>query len=273
MSQPIPSGSLTGRTALVTGSSRGIGADTVSYLAQAGANVVINYRNKAPRAEKLATQLLYRNRRPPDGVDTWSDDVADDEITTVRGMRVTTPERTALDLACRLPIDDAVAQIDALARATRLQPSKVERLLERHPGRRGIRRARTTLHLVDPGAESPQETRLRLVFLRAGFPRPETQIKLYDEYGRIVARLDMGWRDVKVGADYEGEHHRTSRSVFNYDIRRHDVVTELGWNDVRYTIEDTDAVVVDRARRAFAARGRILDVWPNRFSLTECARR
>ena len=57
MSQPIPSGSLTGRTALVSGSSRGIGADTASYLAQAGANVVINYRNKAPRAEKLATQL------------------------------------------------------------------------------------------------------------------------------------------------------------------------------------------------------------------------
>ena len=45
------------KVALVTGSSRGIGADTASYLAQAGANVVINYRNKAPRAEKLATQL------------------------------------------------------------------------------------------------------------------------------------------------------------------------------------------------------------------------
>ena len=57
MSQPLPAGSLTGKTALVTGSSRGIGADTARYLAQAGANVVINYRNKAPRAEKLATQL------------------------------------------------------------------------------------------------------------------------------------------------------------------------------------------------------------------------
>lgn len=57
MSQPIPAGSLSGRTALVTGSSRGIGADTATYLAQAGANVVINYRNKAPRAEKLAAQL------------------------------------------------------------------------------------------------------------------------------------------------------------------------------------------------------------------------
>jgi NAD(P)-dependent dehydrogenase (short-subunit alcohol dehydrogenase family) len=56
-SSPLPAGSLTGKTALVTGSSRGIGADTVRYLAEAGANVVINYRNKAPRAEKLAGQL------------------------------------------------------------------------------------------------------------------------------------------------------------------------------------------------------------------------
>jgi NAD(P)-dependent dehydrogenase (short-subunit alcohol dehydrogenase family) len=57
MTQPLAPGSLAGRTALVTGSSRGIGADTARYLAEAGANVVINYRNKAPRAEKLATEL------------------------------------------------------------------------------------------------------------------------------------------------------------------------------------------------------------------------
>ncbi|GAA1465690.1 SDR family oxidoreductase [Microbacterium thalassium] len=57
MTQPLAPATLAGRTALVTGSSRGIGADTVRYLAQAGADVVINYRNKAPRAEKLATEL------------------------------------------------------------------------------------------------------------------------------------------------------------------------------------------------------------------------
>src|SRR5918994_7241306 len=54
---PLPAGALAGKTALVTGSSRGIGADTVRYFAEAGANVVINFRNKAPRAEKLATEL------------------------------------------------------------------------------------------------------------------------------------------------------------------------------------------------------------------------
>ncbi|MGQ2913711.1 SDR family oxidoreductase [Microbacterium aurantiacum] len=57
MSQTLPVDSLRGRVALVTGSSRGIGADTARYLAEAGADVVINYRNKAPRAQKLADEL------------------------------------------------------------------------------------------------------------------------------------------------------------------------------------------------------------------------
>ncbi|GAA1792622.1 MULTISPECIES: SDR family oxidoreductase [Leucobacter] len=57
MSQPLEPQSLTGRRALVTGSSRGVGADTVRYFAEAGADVVINFRNKAPRAEKLAGEL------------------------------------------------------------------------------------------------------------------------------------------------------------------------------------------------------------------------
>ncbi|RRD61905.1 SDR family oxidoreductase [Leucobacter sp. OH1287] len=54
---PLAAQSLSGKRALVTGSSRGIGADTVKYFAEAGADVVINYRSKAPRAEKLAESL------------------------------------------------------------------------------------------------------------------------------------------------------------------------------------------------------------------------
>jgi len=57
VTQPLETGSLAGKRALVTGSSRGIGADTVTYFAHAGADVVINFRQKAPRAEKLAAQL------------------------------------------------------------------------------------------------------------------------------------------------------------------------------------------------------------------------
>ncbi|MGK0740328.1 SDR family oxidoreductase [Leucobacter sp. Z1108] len=57
MTQPLAANSLTGARALVTGSSRGIGADTVRYFAEAGADVVVNFRNKAPRAEKLGAHL------------------------------------------------------------------------------------------------------------------------------------------------------------------------------------------------------------------------
>lgn len=57
MTQPLSPQQLAGKRALVTGSSRGIGADTTSYFAEAGADVVINYRNKAARAEKLASKL------------------------------------------------------------------------------------------------------------------------------------------------------------------------------------------------------------------------
>jgi hypothetical protein len=197
--------------------------------------------------------IIDTNRRPVRGVTAWADRIEDDEICTIDGMWVTTPARTALDLACRYPVDAAVAAVDALARATRLKTADVELLTDRYRGRHGIRRARVALELVDPGAESPRETRLRLLLIRAGFPRPQTQIPVYNEFGVLIAELDMGWEDIKVAAEYEGDHHRTDRRQFNKDIRRFDEVTEMGWIDVRVTAHDTQADVI---RRVAAARAR-----------------
>jgi hypothetical protein len=198
-------------------------------------------------------QLIYNNRHPSKGIRTWADRFDEDEVQLVDGMLVTTPARTALDLACRYPVDSAVAKIDALARATKLKAADVELLADRYVGRRGIRRARLALDLVDAGAESPRETSLRLLLIRAGFPRPETQIPVYDEYGVLVAVLDMGWENIKVAADYEGDHHR-SRTRFNKDIRRHEDVTELGWIDVRVTSQDTEGGIIRRMRAAWDRR-------------------
>ena len=54
---PLKSGALADKRILVTGSSRGIGADTVTYFAEAGARVVVNYRNKEARALKLVASI------------------------------------------------------------------------------------------------------------------------------------------------------------------------------------------------------------------------
>ena len=58
MSNPLAPGSLAGKRALVTGSSRGIGADTVNYFAEAGAKVVVNFRNKEARAQKIVDAII-----------------------------------------------------------------------------------------------------------------------------------------------------------------------------------------------------------------------
>lgn len=57
MSNPLAAGSLAGSRALVTGSSRGVGADTARFLAGAGARVVVNYRNKEKRAAQLVSKI------------------------------------------------------------------------------------------------------------------------------------------------------------------------------------------------------------------------
>lgn len=218
----------------------------------AGQSAAAIHRAKWVDARRPA-EVLWRNRRSPVGIQVWSDEVADDEIELLDGIRVTTPARTALDIACRYPLGKAVAAIDALARATHLKLADVDLLAERHKGRRGIRNARKVLDLVDPGAESPRETWLRLLVIRHGFPPPRTQITLHNEYGACVAVLDMGWEEIKLALDYDGEHHRDPIR-FNKDIRRHDEVTELGWTDIRVTSLDTEAVIVARLTREWTRR-------------------
>lgn len=199
--------------------------------------------------------IIDTNRRGGPGVEVWEQSIEADEICLIGGMRVTTPARTALDLVCMYPLDEAVAAIDSLARATRLKLADVDVLVQRYKGRRGIRRARAALDLVDAGAESPRETWLRLVLIRAGFPRPQTQIPVYNEYGVLIAEVDMGWDEIKVAVEYEGDHHWRSRRQFAKDIGRLEALTEAGWIDVRVTAQDTTATV---ERRVAVARARRL---------------
>jgi hypothetical protein len=149
---------------------------------------------------------------------------------------------------------EPLALIDALANATQVKMADVELLVHRYRGRRGIKNARTALDLVDAGAESPRETWLRLLAVRAGFPRPRTQIPVYDEYGVLAGVFDMGWEDVKVAADYEGEQHRTDRGRFNRDIRKAETVTRLGWTDIRVTCMDGEADIIKRISAAGVPR-------------------
>jgi very-short-patch-repair endonuclease len=95
---------------------------------------------------------------------------------------------------------------------------------------------------------------LRVVLIHAGLPRPQTQITVLDEFGSAIAYLDMGWEDVKVAVEYDGDHHRSDRSQYNWDIRRLERLQHKGWVVIRVVASDRPADIVHRVRAARARR-------------------
>jgi len=199
-------------------------------------------------------ELIHDNRHRLPGLQVRGDRLQRDEIQVIGGVAVTTPPRTALDLACWYPTVTAVAGIDALARASELKIADVEVLIQRCQGRRGIQRARESLDLVDPGAQSPKESWLRIILIQAGLPRPQTQIRVCDGFGEAIVYLDMGWEDIKVAVEYDGDQHRSDRSQYVWDVRRLEMLQRLGWIIIRVMAGDHTADIIRRVRVALACR-------------------
>jgi hypothetical protein len=201
-------------------------------------------------------ELICANARSPGGVVTRKELLLENEIQQIRGMTFTSPERTAFDLGRRGRIDDAVARLDALARATHLKVPEIEELAARHRHTRGLRQLERALALVDPGAESPRETWLRLLLIGDGYPRPQTQIPVFSPDGLRRYYLDIGWEDLQLAVEYEGDHHRTSREIYAYEIERAEDIREVGWLVIRVAARNHPAEVLRRVRRAWDARQR-----------------
>jgi hypothetical protein len=131
----------------------------------------------------------------------------------------------------RKPPPKLIVHSEALATDVKLVD--IESVISAHPGARGMSRLRRVLPLVDGGAESPQETLTRLVLIDAGLPCPRTQIQVYDGYEVFVARIDMGYEDVRVGIEYDGPQHWTDPAVRQHDIDRQVALQDLGWKIIR----------------------------------------
>lgn len=203
-------------------------------------------------------ELIHANRRTPPLLTVHSDTLLAGETRVVRGMPTTTAARTAFDLGRQLNLTEGVQRIDALMNATDLKTVEVMAVADEHRGARGLRLLDATLQLVDGGAESPYESLTRLLLVRAGFPRPQTQIPLYGDYGQLVAVIDMGWKDHLVGVDFEGAHHWTDPKQRERDAERYNTLLELGWIDIKLTSRTLHLApgrFLDRVGAALASRG------------------
>lgn len=156
-------------------------------------------------------------------------------VTSTLGIPVTTWELTAVDCARSMGPRAALVVVDAALRAGASR-DLMHQLLERDPAGRGSARARAVIDLGDAGAESPQETALRFVLLRAGLPCPQTQVRVDTRLGTFWA--DLGWEAWRVVIEYDGRPKYADPEALIREKRRHDALVEAGWVVLHVTKED-----------------------------------
>ena len=165
--------------------------------------------------------------------------LTDRDVVALDGRLVTTLERTVADCAAGLPARDGLVLADAALRRGLDRAACLDRL-ERRTGRRGTRRALAVLELADEGAESPGESRMRHLVLRAGLPVPRTQVRVETADG--PAWGDVGWPEWQLLAEYDGAAKYAARSTASASVlrerRRELAIERREWHVTRATSAD-----------------------------------
>lgn len=151
----------------------------------------------------------------------------------VQGLRVTSPGRTFVDLAGRLDLPALVAAGDALARMTG-STEDLQMAIDAGTKRRGIRLAREALRYVDLRADSAPESHLRLLLTQAGLPPDLVNEEIVDEFGRRIAKPDIGYW-VQLALEYEGRHHQLDPRQWESDIQRDAAYQDADWHLIKVT--------------------------------------
>ncbi|MDK1328400.1 hypothetical protein [Arthrobacter sp. zg-Y1143] len=195
------------------------------------------------------------------------------DVVRAGGLLVTSPAWTWRDLAALLSPDELVAAGDSLLRRRDApdrggylsQPDplcgmqELQEVLQRRAGNRGASTARTALELMRPGADSAQETRLRLLIRRSGLPEPAVNQWIIGPAGQRVSRPDLQYVRLRIALEYEGEHHLLDPDQWHRDIARDDGLRRLGWVVLRFSKKHlrpgNQAAAAEKVRAALLTRG------------------
>ena len=150
-----------------------------------------------------------------------------DDVTRHSGMRVTTPPRTAWDVAAWIDVVPAVSIIDGLLGRGVVGHLDLERLVDIRTGQRGWRRAARAFALADGLAQSPPESQLRVRLVLAGLPRPTAQHPVVLPNG-VTVHPDLAWPEFKVAVEYDGQWHADADQLHR-DRRRLNQLIAVGW--------------------------------------------
>ncbi|MBQ1025862.1 DUF559 domain-containing protein [Micromonospora sp. C95] len=155
----------------------------------------------------------------------------------VGGLPCVPAARCAVDLARTVRRLDALPVLDCALRSGVVTPDELMAEVCRHRALRGVRQARELVPLADGRAECRQESQLRLVLIDGRLPPPEPQVWVHDAYGVQRYRLDLGYRERRVGVEYDGVSH-LDRESLRYDRERVNWLDAQGWRMRYFTDRD-----------------------------------
>ncbi|PFG16535.1 Transcriptional regulator, AbiEi antitoxin, Type IV TA system [Propionicimonas paludicola] len=175
-----------------------------------------------------------------------------DQVCQLQNLRVTSLARTAVDRACGLSYDRAVATLDAALRAG-VRRSELEQIVRGARRRHGVGVARAALAFADGASESVGESISRVLIAQVGLPAPSLQVEIRDRSGRWVARSDFGWLEQRVVGEFDGriKYLGDEASVADTVIRekaREQAIRDAGWVVVRWTWADLSDPIGFRRR-------------------------
>jgi very-short-patch-repair endonuclease len=188
----------------------------------------------APWDAPAEVTVPHRGQRSCPGLLVHRTNLYPGEISEVKGLKVTSPLRTAYDLARRGDLVERVVAVDRLANVHRFDPALLLDFHARYRRSRGNDLVPQVLAHADRRAGSPMETRLRMLIVQAGLPKPQVQWVVQDELSRTAVWLDLAWPDLMIGIEYEGSGHTEPGQVLR-DVGRFTALVDKGWRIYRYT--------------------------------------
>jgi len=169
------------------------------------------------------------------GIDVRRAALGPNDVVTVRGQRATTVLRTLSDLSIRLNVTEAVVLTDMALRARLVSLRDLKDLCVSRAKYFGVASLRRVVGFAEPAAESPMESRLRMVLVLGGLPRPQAQVSLHDDKGRFLGRPDLYYPSHRLALEYDGGFHRASLVE---DNRRQNRMVAAGIRLLRFTADD-----------------------------------
>lgn len=179
---------------------------------------------RVPALEVVSVQACASRSR---GIYAGERALRSDEIMMLDGVRVTTPVRTAIDLASLRGGAQALAVVESFMRSHNLTRFDLQTQLVRHRGRRGVIQARRVVAHASPLSESPGESWTKWFIIEAGLPQPQQQVEIrLPAWGLL--RLDFAYPTLRVAVEYDGEaYHGADRRPHDQD--RREALERAGW--------------------------------------------